>query len=441
MRVFFAVIVCKMVRFIGKMIGRGSNLPGEIALKICPDILSRIKKPECIIAVTGSNGKTSTVELIASVLRNAGKSFAYNSEGSNQIEGVTTFILNECSVFGKYKKDYILIETDERFARHTFKQIVPTHYLILNLYRDQLTRNGHPQFVYDSVLQSIKPETQLILNANDPLTSQYGFEKDGIVYFSVDRFAGSTDEPMGVYKDYNYCPICFSKLDFDYYNYSEIGKFKCSSCGYKTNEADFRITTLDLENGKMIINDSQEIKMDFCNIYTAYNMVAAFALCKTIGIDERIIAETLSDHTFTSGRTITFRAGTAKGMLLTSKHENSVSYDQSISIAANDKRDVSVVIIVDAISRKYFTGEVSWLWDIGFEKLNSPNIKEIILSGKYCNDLENRFSYLNINTDKIKVIENIDDCARFIQDKKEFVYVITCFSDRDKFLSRVEREI
>ena len=93
MRMILAIIVCKLLRFIGKLVGKGSSLPGQYALKICPDVLGRVKLPGCIIAVTGSNGKTSTVEMIAAILRASGKTVVYNEEGSNQIERVTTLIL------------------------------------------------------------------------------------------------------------------------------------------------------------------------------------------------------------------------------------------------------------------------------------------------------------------------------------------------------------
>ena len=87
MRKFLAIVVCKLGRFVGKLIGKGSSMPGKFALKICPDILARVQLPPHIIAVTGSNGKTSTVEMIASILRADGKNVVYNEEGSNQIEG------------------------------------------------------------------------------------------------------------------------------------------------------------------------------------------------------------------------------------------------------------------------------------------------------------------------------------------------------------------
>ena len=174
MKVFFTILICKLLRFVGKLIGKGSSLPGQIALKLCPDILSRVQLPSHIIAVTGSNGKTSTVEMIAHILRGSGKKIAWNREGSNQIEGVTTLVLSNATLGGKVKCDILLIESDERFARYTFRYIRPTHYVITNLYRDQLTRNGHPEWVYDAIADSIHDGTRLILNADDPLVSCFG---------------------------------------------------------------------------------------------------------------------------------------------------------------------------------------------------------------------------------------------------------------------------
>ena len=101
MKMIFTIIVCKLIRLVAKVFGKGSSFPGQVALKLCPDILSRIKMPKYIIAVTGSNGKTSTVEMIAHILLKNGKKVAWNKEGSNQIEGVTTLVLSNSSLFGK----------------------------------------------------------------------------------------------------------------------------------------------------------------------------------------------------------------------------------------------------------------------------------------------------------------------------------------------------
>ena len=112
MRKFLAIVACKILRFVGKLVGKGSSLPGKYALKICPDILRRVELPKHIIAVTGSNGKTSTVEMIAAILRADGKTVVYNEEGSNQIEGVTTLVLSHATLGGKVNADVLLIECE-----------------------------------------------------------------------------------------------------------------------------------------------------------------------------------------------------------------------------------------------------------------------------------------------------------------------------------------
>ena len=49
MRKFLAILVCKLGRAVGRLVGKGSSLPGKYALKICPDILRRVQLPAHII--------------------------------------------------------------------------------------------------------------------------------------------------------------------------------------------------------------------------------------------------------------------------------------------------------------------------------------------------------------------------------------------------------
>ena len=208
MKKFLTILICKLLRFVGKLIGKGSSMPGQIALKLCPDILKRVTLPKHIIAITGSNGKTSTVEMIAHILTKNGKTVAWNREGSNQIEGVTTMVLSNATLGGKVKADILLIESDERYAKKTFSYIDATDYVITNLYRDQLTRNGHPEFVFDAIAESIHDNTRLILNADDPLVSVFGNGRENVVWFGADELSSDEKELHSVYNDGAYCPIC-----------------------------------------------------------------------------------------------------------------------------------------------------------------------------------------------------------------------------------------
>lgn len=74
----------------------------------------------------------------------------------------------------------------------------------------------------------------LILNADDPNVARLGKsnpENNNIYYFSVEpyKFATKDIKEAGEGK---FCPFCQTRLLYDYYQYSHIGKFSCPSCGF-----------------------------------------------------------------------------------------------------------------------------------------------------------------------------------------------------------------
>lgn len=436
---FFTILVCKILRFIGKLIGRGSSMPGQIALKLSPNILSKVKLPDKVIAVTGSNGKTSTVEMIAYILEKEGKKVIWNREGSNQIEGVTTLILSNCTLGGKLKGDVLLLESDERYSKFTFSHFSPTHYVITNLYRDQLTRNGHPEWVFDAIAPSVTEKSTLILNADDPLVSLFGKDRGNVVWFGMDKQDFSFTENNSVYDDGAFCPCCKKPMKYNFRHYNHIGDYFCESCGHKKHKTDFTITTADLENGVVTINGKEKITLAFKSIYNVYNILACFAVCSLVGIDEGKIAAAVSDYVLKNGRVVQYKLGNSNGTFLVSKHENSISYDQSIRYIVGQNQPCGVIIIVDAVSRRYSTGEISWLWDIDFELLNAPCVEKIYLLGAHCEDLKTRFSFTEIPAEKLYTNPDIEAAIEEIKtENREKLYTVTCFSDKAKFLSKVE---
>ena len=443
MRKLLAILLCKALRLAGKLLGRGSSLPGQIALKVCPDILGRVKLPERIIAVTGSNGKTSTVEMIAAILAADGRQVIYNKEGSNQIEGVTTLILSHCSLGGKMKGDVLLLESDERYARYTFRWFHPTHFVITNLYRDQLTRNGHPQWVYESIRPAIHPEEMLVLNADDPLVACFAREHDPekVKWFGMEECSISTREHRGVYDDGLRCPVCGGKMEYSCYHYAHIGHYRCTVCGHHRPEPDFAVTSLDLAQGSLTINGESQVRLAFRSIYNVYNILAAWSVCALCGARPEVMAGVINNYLLKNGRMVTFTLGEHKGTLLTSKHENSVAYDTNLAYIDSQDQPCEVMVIVDAISRKYFTGETSWLWDIDFDRLAAPHVKRVWLCGRYVNDLALRFDYSQVPQDKLTLQPDIAQAAEALKGEGSLpLYVVTCFSDRDKLLNLTRRD-
>ena len=420
LKVFIAVFICKVLYFIGKRIGRGSSLPGKVVLKIFPGILGMLKLPETVIAVTGSNGKTSASELIVHVLEMNGKVVGWNHEGSNQTEGIATLLLRMASFSGIVMCDVIVMECDERYAKNIFENVHPTILLITNLCRDQLTRNGHPEFIEDCLLTAINAAgdgVQLVLNADDPYVSALALNtKTNVLYFGLSSSDDCTQN-TGVYDDGAFCPVCKSRMVYSYRITGHLGDYKCDNCGLKRNNPDVDIGSL---------GDS---------IAGSYNICSAVAVAGTVGIKESNAVSALDGYELKGGRTVKLTLGERKGLLLISKHENSFAYDNSLSWIIKQKKPCTVIILVDSISRKYYTSETSWLWDIDFDLLTDENIKKIVLAGRYVNELAARFAMSAVSQEKIVNIADLSGLRELVEKSTSGdIYVLTCFSDKKKLL-------
>ena len=94
----------------------GTDFPGSLALRLCPNFLHYIGKPRKIIAVTGTNGKTTVSNLLGDLLEKNGYQVLSNRSGSNITSGISTTLLKGCDLLGRPKKGYDLavLEVDER---------------------------------------------------------------------------------------------------------------------------------------------------------------------------------------------------------------------------------------------------------------------------------------------------------------------------------------
>ena len=434
------ILLNKLLYKIGKLFKKGSSMPGKVALKLDKNILKKISLPDDIIMVTGSNGKTSTTEMICSVLTEGGKTVACNTEGANQLAGVTTMVLNNTKLSGEMKKDVLLIEVDERSLKIILQYIRPKYLVVTNLYRDQLTRNGHPEFIFEEIQNPLTDDIHLILNTDDPLSSLLGYKKKGVTYFGINENKLSTKQSTSIYNDGKYCPNCKHPMTYDYYHYNQVGSYHCVNCGHERKEPQFVATSFNIEKGELTINQKYTLELNLRSVYNAYNLLATFATCRLLGIKDDIVVQALSNYSLKNDRIQVFNIAGHETMLLTSKHENSISYNQSLMYVVREKIPCTVVLVVDAISRKYFTSDTSWLWDIDFELLKAENIQKVILGGKYVHDLMTRMQFAGISEEKMISQMDLDEMMKEVKEHAEGkIYVITCFSDRMKIIDRIKK--
>ena len=126
MRLFFAILLCKLVRLVLRLAGRGGTaLPGKIALRVCPDMLSRLARGVTTVMVTGTNGKTTTCRMLEQMARDAGRDCFANRSGSNLERGIAADFAANASLFGKPRRRFAVIECDEAAFRRVCGEVKP----------------------------------------------------------------------------------------------------------------------------------------------------------------------------------------------------------------------------------------------------------------------------------------------------------------------------
>ena len=227
----------------------GTDFPGSLALKLCPDFLRYVGKPGAIIAVTGTNGKTTVSNLLTDILEADGKKVLSNRSGSNITSGISTALLRGCDLLGRAKSyDMAVLEVDERASVRIFPYVKPDYAVVTNLTRDSIMRNAHPGYIADILTRSIPQTATMILNADDLITCGVAPENRR-VYFGVDRLPGDTTRCENLIDDLRICPKCSGKLTYVYRRYHHIGKCVCPDCGFHSPESDYLATDVDMEKG------------------------------------------------------------------------------------------------------------------------------------------------------------------------------------------------
>ena len=65
----------------------GTSLPGKLATKIDPEVMTTLAEKYDVILITGTNGKTLTTTLTTRVLREQFPDVITNPSGSNMMQG------------------------------------------------------------------------------------------------------------------------------------------------------------------------------------------------------------------------------------------------------------------------------------------------------------------------------------------------------------------
>jgi len=423
-----SIIAGKLTIFGLRIVGmNGTALPGKVALRLNPKLLSIIdSKCKKKLIITGTNGKTTTNNLINHILEGKHSNLLSNLRGANMPQGVASAFLNNL----QEEYDWGIFEVDEGSFPDVVQYIKPDYILITNFFRDQLDRFGEIENTAKIVYDAIKPlKTTLILNADDPLVVKFKELNKPSLYYGVQRNDFSSMDQKIV--ESRFCPICNEGLEYEYFNYGQLGKYFCQNCGFKNPDYKYMISSIKYVNNsyKFIINTplgDNTIFFEYDGIYNAYNCCAAVAFALEAGLEMKMITDRIKNFDYKLGRmeNFEFKSKIIKIVLV----KNPIGLTEVLNSISNDKRKKSILFILN--DNPADGTDISWIWDADVETVNEiENLENIHCSGIRAYDMALRIKYAQNNTEPTKINNNIENSIEeSIHDDVKILYILPTYT-------------
>ncbi|HIT91157.1 MAG TPA: DUF1727 domain-containing protein [Candidatus Merdenecus merdavium] len=441
-RRIIAVWSGKITKVICKITGKkGETLPGQIALKIYPNILKDLSKQvrEEIFVVCGTNGKTTTNNLLADTFIAQNKKVICNRSGSNMLNGVVSAFVTQASWSGSVKSDYACIEIDEASTVKVFPHIEPDYMIITNLFRDQLDRYGEIDTTMKLLQQAIemRPDVKLIINGDDSLITSLAMKsKRKTIYFGVSEPV-NTEVSSAEIREGNFCPFCGNKLTYDFYHYSQLGNYHCDHCDFKRPMMTYDGNKVQLKNGISFDVEGRTIKTNYRGFYNIYNILAVYSAGKAAGFELEYFDKILKDYHPQNGRNEEFMIHGCRIILNLAK--NPAGFNQNIKAVLEDDKPKDIILVINDHAQD--GRDISWLWDVDFDSFSDESIKSITVSGIRRLDMLIRLKYVDIKAYQEKEVETA--IRNVIDSGVNNLYLLvnyTALFDTQNILNKIEKE-
>ena len=342
---------------------QGVTWAGKIALKICPSILSDLTAQVRgdIFVVCGTNGKTTTNNMLCAALEAEGKKVVCNHTGSNMLNGVVAAFVLAAGWNGKLDADCASIEID----------------ITMNLLRE--------------VMQTA-PDMKVIVNGDDALSAFLAMDAGNsyITYGISEKVV--EDKDSHEIREGRFCKKCGSLLHYNFYHYSQLGDYACTGCDFKRPPLRYNATDVQVGDQLSFVVEGRKITANYKGFYNVYNILAAYAAVRSSGLDAEHFNDMLAKFNPENGRMEEFHMKGTKIILNLAK--NPAGFNQNISAVMQDKTQKDIIIVINDNAQD--GTDISWLWDVDFDRFKDENINSITVSGIRCQDMRLRLKYVDI---------------------------------------------
>lgn len=395
-----------------------SDKCGMVALRLYDNFLKRVSKPPIVIAVTGTNGKTTTCNFLVDILTTSGYRVTSNKEGANLRPGISKALMRGVTIFNKCKVDVAVLEFDELSSKIILPLINPNYVVVTNLFRDTLKRNGHTEFVWNKINEGLPSNSTLILNADDLITASLG-EKNKKVYFGIEKQKFEKDINNSLTIDIRLCPKCNNVLKYDFIRYHHIGSCSCSKCGYKNPLRNYTASLIDEKNNTVTINN-KVYPLVSSSIFNVYNLLTAITVLKEMKVSDEKIINGIKSLNIVETRFKTIELNNKEIITHFLKGDNSVSCSRVFNYVSSLKGRITVILVIDDQHENINHGNsefMSWMYDADYELLNKDSIDKIIIAGNRRYDEKVRFMMAGVNEEKCLLVREETECNKYIDYK------------------------
>ncbi|NFA03437.1 MurT ligase domain-containing protein [Weissella cibaria] len=363
----------------------GTSLPGKLATKIEPEVMTTLAEKYDVILITGTNGKTLTTTLTTRVLREQFPDVITNPSGSNMMQGITGTMLT-AKVTGKSHRPIALLEVDEANVEEVARQLKPMAFVLTNIFRDQLDRFGEIYTTYDKILKGIRlfPEATVIANADSPIFMR-GDLPNPKVYYGFNHLPADGDMKAPHNTDGVLSPTDDTVLHYHFMTFGNQGDYFSVSDDFKRPELDYAVTKIN-EMTPRYSNfdiDGEAYQIEIGGMYNIYNALAAYTVGRFLGVTTQQIHHAFESNAQIFGRQEAVNVNGKEVTIVLIK--NPVGANQVIDMMKTDDQPFSLIALLNA---NYADGiDTSWIWDTDFESLKDSGMQAIATGGERYKDL------------------------------------------------------
>lgn len=415
----------KSSHFVLSKLGRGSTLPGKLALKFDNDILNTLARDYEVVVITGTNGKTLTTALTVGILKDAFDEVVTNPSGANMISGITTTFLTAKK--GKSGKNIAVLEIDEASLSRICDYIKPSLFVFTNIFRDQMDRYGEIYTTYQMILDAAQkvPTATVLLNGDSPLFNSVTL-KNPVQYYGFDTEKG---EPKLAH--YNtegiLCPKCQHILKYKLNTYANLGYYICEHCGFRRPELDYKLTQLTSlrHNSSDFVIDGQSYHINIGGLYNIYNALAAVSVAQFFEVEPTTIKTGFDKSRAVFGRQETFKIGDKECTLVLIK--NPVGATQALEMIKLAPYPFSLSVLLNA---NYADGiDTSWIWDADFEQILNMDIPHMIAGGVRHSEIARRLRVTGYNAEQISEVADLSQVFEKIKNQEtKHAYILATYT-------------